>query len=70
MSEHIHATGEVVSNSIAEYLRTSTSLSLTSLAGASCDGTSVMLGHVKGAMSLLKLKAPTMIVTHCTAHRL
>ena len=27
-----------------------------------------MLGQEKGAMPLLKLKAPTMITTHCTAH--
>ena len=67
MSKHISATGEVISDSIAEYLRIA-SLSLNSLAGASCDGASVMLGQGQGAMSLLKLKAPTMIITHFTAH--
>ena len=62
-------TGEVIANSIVSFLKEK-GLDLNKLAGAACDGASVMLGKCQGAMILLKNHAPQLLVTHCLALQL
>lgn len=67
-----HATGEVVSDCVIQYLESAASPSpgLAKMVGAACDGASVMLGRENGVMARLKSRVPGLIVTHCSAHRL
>ena len=62
-------TGEVIASTIIKYLE-GEGLDLSKVAGAACDGASVMLGKHQGAMTLFKSHVPQLIVTHCSAHRL
>ena len=68
----VHATADVVTSLITHYLEdhAAPAPGLCQLAGASCDGASVMMGPENGVMARLKMKVPDLIVTHCSAHRL
>ena len=68
----VHATAESVTSVITGYLEDHTAPAprLCNLAGASCDGASVMMGPENGVMARLKNKVPDLIFTHCSAHRL
>ena len=68
----VHATAESVASVITGYLEDHAAPAprLCNLAGASCDGASVMMGPENGVMARLKNKVPDLIFTHCSAHRL
>ena len=71
MTTYITATAENIVTCFTSYLEiASPSISLHKLAGASCDGASVMLGEENGVMARMKSEVPDLIVTHCAAHRI
>ena len=67
-----HATAEVVTSTVTGYLEdhAAPAPGLGHLAGASCDGATVMMGQENGVKARLKAKVPDLIFTHHSAHRL
>ena len=59
-------------NALTQYLleKASPAPGITKMAGLTCDGAAVMLGQVSGVAVQLKHKIPSLIVTHCSTHRL
>ncbi|XP_053398207.1 E3 SUMO-protein ligase KIAA1586-like [Mercenaria mercenaria] len=45
-------------------------ISLSNLCGVSTDGAAVMIGHKSGVVTRLKREVPSVLATHCIAHRL
>lgn len=72
LAQAARATADVVVDAVTRYLETTASPSpcLAKIAGAACDGASVMLGRENGVMARLKTKVPGLAVTHCSAHML
>ena len=64
-----HATANVVTAAVVDYIE-GQGLSLDKLAGGACDGAAIMLGERSGVATRLREMVPTLIMTHCAAHRL
>ena len=70
--EVTHGTADVLTESLISYLTTSApvTLDIDKLAGCATDGASVMVGCENGVITRIKAVVPTLIATHCSAHRL
>ena len=67
-----HGTADVIVDSLITYLTTKApvTVDINKLASCATDGASVMVGCESGVTTRLKSVVPTLIATHCSAHRL
>ena len=70
--EVTHGTADVLTESLISYLTTSApmTLDIDKLAGCATDGALVMVECENGMITRIKAVVPTLIATHCSAHRL
>ena len=67
--EVANGTAESITEAILTYF-TSKAIDICRLVGMATDGASVMVGCQEGVVTSIKALVPTLVATHCSAHRL
>ena len=68
-SKAINGTAESITEAILAYF-TSKAIHICRLVGMATDGASVMVACQDGVVTRIKALVPTLVATHCSAHRL